>query len=73
MISEMIAFNLVFGFLKMSGHIGNVFEKSKLSNYPSNIKQLGNIHISHKWFIIVACLPALHCDLHVGNVCDVVS
>ena len=33
----MIAFALVFGFLKMSGHIVNVFEESKLSNDPSNI------------------------------------
>ena len=33
MISEMIAFALVFGFLKMSGHMDNVFEESKLSNY----------------------------------------
>ena len=54
----MIAYNLVFGFLKMSGHMGNVFEESKLSNYPSNIKQLGNIHVNHKWFIIITCLPA---------------
>ena len=44
----MIAFALVFDFLKMSGHIVNVFEESKLSNDPSNIKQLANIHISHK-------------------------
>ena len=44
----MIIFALVFGFLKMSGHIANVFEESQLSNDPSNIKQLANIHISHK-------------------------
>ena len=44
----MIDFALVFGFQKMSGHIVNVFKESKLSNDPSNIKQLANIHISHK-------------------------
>ena len=43
----MTVFTLVFGFLKMSGHIVNVFEESKFSNDPSNIKQLDNIHISH--------------------------
>ena len=43
----MTVFALVFGFLKMSGHIVNVFEESKLSNDPSNIKQLANIYISH--------------------------
>ena len=42
----MTVFVLVFGFLKMSGHIVNVFEESKLSNDPSNIQQLANIHIS---------------------------
>ena len=42
-ISKMIVFALVFGFLKMNGHIVNVFEESKLSNDPSNTKQLGNI------------------------------
>ena len=47
MISKMIVFALVFGFLNMSGHIVNTFKESKLSNDPSNIKQLGNIHISH--------------------------
>ena len=47
-ISKMTVFALIFGFLKMSGHIVNVFVKSKLSNDPSNIKQLANIHISHK-------------------------
>ena len=44
----MIVFALVFGFLKMSGHIVNAFEESKLSNDPLNIKQLTNIHNSHK-------------------------
>ena len=48
MISKMIVFALVFGFLKMSGHIVKVFEESKFSFDPSNIKQLGNIHIIHK-------------------------
>ena len=43
----MIVFALVFGFIKMSGHIVNVFEETKLSNDPSNIKQLANIHINH--------------------------
>ena len=43
----MAVFVLVFGFLKLSGHIINVFEESKLSNDPLNIKQLANIHISH--------------------------
>ena len=43
----MTVFALVFGFLKISGHIVNVFEESKLSNVPLNIKQLADIHISH--------------------------
>ena len=42
----MTVFALVLGFIKMSGHIVNVFEESKLSNDPSNNKQLANIHIS---------------------------
>ena len=37
---------VVFGFIKISGHIVNVFEESKLSNDPLNIK-LADIHISH--------------------------
>ena len=47
MISKMTVFALVFDFLKMSGHVVNVFKESKLSNDPSNITQLANIHISH--------------------------
>ena len=43
----MTVFALIFDFLKMSGHIVNVFEESKLLNDPSNIKQLVNIHIRH--------------------------
>ena len=43
----MIVSVLVFGFLKMNGLIVNVFDKSKLSNDPSNIKQLGSIRVSH--------------------------
>ena len=43
----MTVFALVFDFLKISGHIVNDFEELKLSNDPSNIKQLANIHISH--------------------------
>ena len=43
----MTVFSLVFDFLKMSGHIVNVFEESKLSNDPSIIKQLANMHIRH--------------------------
>ena len=43
----MIVFALVLGFLKMSGHIVNAFKESKLSNDPSNIKQLANIHVNH--------------------------
>ena len=43
----MIVFAVVFDFLKMSGHIVHVFEESKLSNDPSNIKKLVNVHISH--------------------------
>ena len=42
MISKMAVFALVFDSLKMSGHIVNDFEESKLSNDPSNIKQLAN-------------------------------
>ena len=54
----MIVSALVFSFLKMSGHIVDAFEESKLSNDPSDIGQLGNIHVGHKWFIIITCLPA---------------
>ena len=46
----MAVFTLVFGFLMMSGHIITVFEESKFSNDPSNIKQPANyynMHISH--------------------------
>ena len=43
----MTVFALIFGILKMSGHIVNVFKESKLSNDPSNVKQLTNVHISH--------------------------
>ena len=43
----MAVFALVFGLLKMSGRMVSVFKESKLSNDPSNIKQLANIHISH--------------------------
>ena len=56
MISKMTVFALIFGFIKMSGHIVNVFEESNLSNDPSNFKQLANIHISHMKFIIITCL-----------------
>ena len=54
----MTVFALVFDFLMMSGHIVNVFEESKFSNDPSNIKQPANIHISHMYFIIITCLLA---------------
>ena len=69
----MIDFALVFGFLKIIGHIVSIFEESRSSNYPSNIKQLANMHISHKLFIIITCYLLLHYDLHVSNVCDIVS
>ena len=69
----MTVFALVFGFIKMSGHIVNIFEESKLSNDILNIKQLANIHISHMWFIIITCYLLLHYHLHVSNVCDVIS
>ena len=46
-IFKMTVFALVFGFIKMSGHIVNFSEESKLSNDSLNIKQLTNIHISH--------------------------
>ena len=47
MIYNMTVFALFFGFLKMSGRVVNVFEESKLSNDPLNIKQLSDIHINH--------------------------
>ena len=47
MIYIMTVFALVFNFLKMSGGIVNIFEKSKLLNDTSNIKQPANIYIKH--------------------------
>ena len=48
MIVFALVFALVFGFLNISGHIVNAFEESKSLNDSSNIKQLANMHISHK-------------------------
>ena len=47
MTYKVTVFALFFGFLKMSDHTVIGSEESKLSNDPSNIKQLTNIHISH--------------------------
>ena len=42
MIYKITVSALFFGFLKMSSYMVNVYEESKLSNDPSNIKQLAS-------------------------------